>query len=281
MVDIMLQKIQKSSTLLIGYILIMSAMILLNFKGAFMTPLASDTWLKLSIYYFVIGHLTIVSMSLSFHRYHTHKGVLMTKWIDYPMQTLLWAITSMSKLDWVTVHQYHHAHSDQHKDPHSPVMKGLLRVFFLGVYDYAKAKNSTEVLALRKYVKMDRYEKFIHQNQMLAPIILTVILILLFGPLYGSLISILNFSISPLLAVGGVNALAHKFGYKNHVTTDNSRNLGFIFPVNFLISGELDHNNHHAKASSCKFAHRWFEFDIGYLYLKMLSSLGLARILIA
>src|SRR5690606_33520896 len=75
----------------------------------------------LSIYFIAVSHLTITAMSLSFHRYHTHKGVVINKWVDMPMQIWLWMVTSLSKVDWVSVHIWHHAHSDQEKDPHSPL----------------------------------------------------------------------------------------------------------------------------------------------------------------
>jgi stearoyl-CoA desaturase (delta-9 desaturase) len=75
-----------------------------------------------------------------------------------------------------------------------------------------------------------------------------------------------------------VNALAHWWGYRNHKTIDNSRNLGFLIPLNFIICGELDHNNHHAHMRSCSFRHRWFEFDIGFVYLTLLGWIKLAEL---
>jgi stearoyl-CoA desaturase (delta-9 desaturase) len=123
---------------------------------------------------------------------------------------------------------------------------------------------------------MNKLEAFMFKNSFTGPVILTLIMIVMFGPLWGSAISALNFLVSPIFAIGGVNALAHWWGYRNHTTTDNSRNLGFLFPLNFIICGELDHNNHHAHMRSCSFRHRWFEFDIGFLYLKILKMFKLA-----
>lgn len=237
---------------------------------------SNHSFLFLSIYIFIISHLTITAMSLSFHRYHTHKGVILNKWIDLPMQIWLWMVTSLSKADWVSVHIWHHAHSDQEKDPHSPLHKGIWHALFLGVFDYTKAKSWNEVKKIKKTIPMNKIETFIHNNSFTGPVILSVICIVLFGPVWGALIAVLNFLVSPLFAIGGVNALAHWCGYRNHNTTDNSRNLGFIFPLNFIICGELDHNNHHAHMKSCSFRHRWFEFDIGFIYLKVLSWFRLA-----
>jgi len=245
----------------------------LGFFGGFV---AENPWFVLSLYSFVIAHITITAMSLSFHRYHTHKGVIISKWVDMPMQFWLWIMTSMSKVDWVSVHIYHHAHSDQEKDPHSPLHKGIIHALFFGVFDYTKAKSLPEILRIKKTIPTNKFELYIHNNSFTGPICLTVFNLFFFGPFWGGIISVINFLISPIFAVGGVNALAHWWGYKNHTTTDNSRNLGFLFPLNFVICGELDHNNHHAHMRSCSFRHRWFEFDIGFFYLKILSKLQLA-----
>jgi stearoyl-CoA desaturase (delta-9 desaturase) len=239
---------------------------------------ANNFWLKIVLYTVVMAHLTITAMSLSFHRYHTHKGVIFNKALDTFMQLWLWLVTSMSKLDWVSVHLYHHVTSDTEKDPHSPVHKGFWHVFLQGAYDYTKAKADPEVVAIRNKIKRNKLEQFISENLLLGPTILTSINLVLFGPTVGTILSVINFSISPLFAVGGVNAVAHMWGYINHASGDNSRNIGFLFPLNFIICGELDHNNHHGHPRSCSFRHRWFEFDIGYFYIKLLSYVGLAKI---
>jgi stearoyl-CoA desaturase (Delta-9 desaturase) len=250
----------------------------LGLQGFFGSFVSDHPIVFLLIYSAIIAHVTISAMSLSFHRYHTHKGVIINKWIDMAMQVWLWMVTSMSKVDWVSVHIFHHAHSDQPKDPHSPVQKGILHTLFLGVFDYTEAKSWPEVLKIKKTIPTNKLETFIHSNPFTGPYFFSLIMIVMFGPVWGAVISVLNFMVSPMFAVGGVNALAHWWGYRNHVTTDNSRNLGFLLPLNFIICGELDHNNHHAHMRSCSFRHRWFEFDIGYVYLKLLHGLKLAEL---
>jgi stearoyl-CoA desaturase (delta-9 desaturase) len=250
----------------------------LGINGLVGDVLAAHPVVFLSIYVVAISHLTITAMSLSFHRYHTHKGVIINKWVDVPMQVWLWMVTSLSKADWVSVHIWHHAHSDQEKDPHSPLHKGLWHALFLGVFDYTRAKSWPEVMKIKRTIPMTRLEAFMHNNSFTGPIILSTLTLVLFGPVWGALVAVLNFLVSPIFAIGGVNALAHWWGYRNHVTTDNSRNLGFLVPLNFIICGELDHNNHHAHMKSCSFRHRWFEFDIGFFYLKLLSWMKLAEL---
>jgi stearoyl-CoA desaturase (delta-9 desaturase) len=243
----------------------------IGLNGFFGDFIAAHPFIILPIYIAAVTHITITAMSLSFHRHHTHKGVVINPWIDMPMQVWLWFVTSMSKVDWVSVHIYHHAHSDQEKDPHSPLHKGLIHALFLGVFDYTKGKSLPEVQRIQKTIKTNRLEAYIHNHSFTGPFIMTAIAIVLFGPIWGGVIAVLNFLVSPIFAVGGVNAIAHWWGYRNHVTTDNSRNIGFLFPLNFLTCGELDHNNHHAHMKSCSFRHRWYEFDVGYFYLKIMS----------
>jgi stearoyl-CoA desaturase (delta-9 desaturase) len=237
-----------------------------------------NTLLKFLIYGILITHITITSMSLSFHRFHTHKGVILNPILDSLMQLNLWFVGGMSKLDWVAVHIYHHAHSDKEKDPHSPVQKGLMHVLFLGVFDYAKARESIPVMKIKNTIKRNKLEQFIADNSLVGVIILTTFNLIMFGPKYGSILSLINFLVSPVFAVGGVNGFAHWWGYKNHNYHDNSKNLGFVFPLNFLICGELDHNNHHAHPKSCSFRHRWFEFDWGFFYINILKKIKLANI---
>ncbi|MBC7458742.1 MAG: fatty acid desaturase [Bdellovibrionaceae bacterium] len=246
-----------------------------GFTGHFWT---TSTALKVVLYVCLMTHITISCMSLSFHRSHTHKGVNFNKYLDTLMQTWLWLVTSMSKLDWVSVHMYHHIHSDDEKDPHSPKQKGLAHVFLFGAWDYNAAKSAPEVLKIRNRLPVTPYELFISKNLLLGPTFMVFFNLIVFGTQWGTILSVINFLLSPIFAVGGVNAIAHWIGYKNHKTTDNSRNIGFLFPLNFLICGELDHNNHHAHQKSCSFRHKWYEFDIGFFYIKILSYFKLAQI---
>jgi len=235
-------------------------------------------WLWFSLYIVLLTHVCITAMSLSFHRHHTHKGVIIKRPVDYPMQLFLWLVTGMNKSDWVSVHMYHHANSDKPKDPHSPIHKGFWHVFFLGGIDYNNAKSSPEVEKIANRLPMSRTETFFKENTALGLILMSLINLAVFGLQWGWIFNLANYLVSPIFAVGGVNALAHWVGYKNHKSGDNSRNIGFLFPLNFMICGELDHNNHHGHQKSCSFRHKWYEFDIGYVYIKILAAFNLAKI---
>lgn len=277
----MIKFIQKPRGMLISYIIIAPLLYLVFGKfGVIGELLAGNAVLIITIYALVLVHVTITCMSLSFHRYHTHRGVIFNRVLDLLMQFELWIVTSLSRSDWVSIHRYHHAHSDKEKDPHSPVHKGFWHVFFLGSWDYNNAKAEEPVKRIKATMikHENRFERFIDNNSLFGPYMFTLILLILFGVQLGSIIAIVGFAVSPIFAIGGVNAIAHYIGYKNHKSGDNSRNIGFLVPLNFLICGELDHNNHHGNQKSCSFRHKWYEFDIGYAYIKCLSALGLAKI---
>jgi stearoyl-CoA desaturase (delta-9 desaturase) len=79
----------------------------------------------------------------------------------------------------------------------------------------------------------------------------------------------------PFWAAGVVNGLAHFWGYRNFNSADASTN---IFPWGIIIGGEELHNNHHTYATSAKLSNKWFEFDIGWGYIRIMSMLGLAKV---
>jgi stearoyl-CoA desaturase (delta-9 desaturase) len=261
-----------------GWVFVFGVWFFSGADGVFPKAFADDSGWRWLLYLGVMAHLTIVCMSLSFHRAHTHQAVRLHPAVDFAMQLWLWAVTSMSKPDWVAVHRFHHATSDTPRDPHSPVHRGLGHVLALGAVDYARARRWPEVERLRARVPLTRWERWFDSEKLLGPVVLTALQLALFGWLWGAVLSVTCFAISPIFAVGGVNALAHWVGYRNYATGDNSRNLGVALPLlNFILCGELDHNNHHARPRSASFRHRWFEFDVGYVYLWLLSRAELAR----
>jgi stearoyl-CoA desaturase (delta-9 desaturase) len=79
----------------------------------------------------------------------------------------------------------------------------------------------------------------------------------------------------PVLAAGVINGLGHAIGYRNFECRDAATN---VLPWGVLMGGEELHNNHHAFPSSAKFNLRPWEFDIGWVYISVLSKLGLAKI---
>jgi stearoyl-CoA desaturase (delta-9 desaturase) len=97
----------------------------------------------------------------------------------------------------------------------------------------------------------------------------------MFGIVPGLLMLAVQIAWIPFWAAGVINGIGHYWGYRNWATADASTN---IFPLGILIGGEELHNNHHAFGSSARLSNRWYEFDIGWMYIRILKTLGLAQI---
>jgi stearoyl-CoA desaturase (delta-9 desaturase) len=104
--------------------------------------------------------------------------------------------------------------------------------------------------------------------------IMMVINLVLFG-FAGLAIWAVQMAWIPIFAAGVINGLGHHTGYRNFQPEDASTN---IIPWGILIGGEELHNNHHAYASSARLSSKWFEFDIGWMYIRTMEILGLAQV---
>jgi stearoyl-CoA desaturase (delta-9 desaturase) len=98
--------------------------------------------------------------------------------------------------------------------------------------------------------------------------------LVLFGPI-GATIWAVQMAWIPITAAGIINGIGHYWGYRNFQCPDASRN---IVPWGIVIGGEELHNNHHAFGSSAKLSSEWFEFDIGWMYIRIMEMLGLAKV---
>ena len=99
--------------------------------------------------------------------------------------------------------------------------------------------------------------------------------LVLFGPI-GLTIWAVQMIWIPLFAAGVINGIGHYWGYRNFAAEDASTN---IVPWGIIIGGEELHNNHHAYGTSAKLSAKWYEFDIGWMYIRIMAMFGLARVL--
>lgn len=219
-------------------------------------------------------HITIICVTLYLHRCQTHKGIEFNPMISHFMRFWLWLTTGMRTKDWVAVHRKHHQCSDKDGDPHSPQVHGIIKVFFLGAFLYSKTANDQDLV--QKYgvgTPDDWIERKIYTPYTYLGIILMAIIdLVLFGPI-GLVVWIVQMIWIPLWAAGVINGLAHWCGYRNTDTKDTSRNL---VPLAFWIGGEELHNNHHSDPANPKLSKKWFEFDIGWMWFKILEFFNLA-----
>jgi stearoyl-CoA desaturase (delta-9 desaturase) len=240
--------------------------------------LAEPWWIPV-LTILVFGHLTNLCVTLYLHRSATHEGVVFHPVISHLMRFWLWLTTGMVTRQWVAVHRKHHAFSDREGDPHSPAQEGLAEIVFGGVFFYREAVKDEEML--QKYGKGcpdDWIERKVYTRIPFVGVVSMLVLdLVLFGPAWGLVVWT---SMAIWIPVMGnvINGVGHAIGYRNFDTKDQSHN---IIPLGLWIVGEELHNNHHADPRSAKFRARWFEFDIGWVYIRVLSALRLANVLYA
>ena len=228
------------------------------------------------IYLLLCTHLTILCVTLFLHRGQAHKTLLFHPILSHFMRFWLWLTTGMVTKEWVAVHRLHHRYCDKEKDPHSPVNEGLLQVLFKGALLYNKAaKDKLMVANYGKGTPEDWIENNVYSKySYFGVLILLCINFYLFGYIVIGL-WLCQVLWIPFWAAGVVNGVGHYFGYRNGDAKDQSRN---IVPVDFIVGGELLHNNHHLNPNSAKLSLKWFEFDIGWFYIKIFEALRLVKV---
>lgn len=220
-------------------------------------------------------HLTIVSVTLYLHRCQAHRGVEFHPVISHFMRFWLWLTTGMTTKAWVAVHRKHHQNTDVEGDPHSPHVFGIKRLLLGGWSLYHEAtKDPNMVIKYGAGTPKDRAEVFYTRYHRHGILVMLVIDLLLFG-LWGFLVWGVQMIWIPFWAAGFINGIGHWWGYRNGETDDHSRNVS---PVGILIGGEELHNNHHLDPASPKFSRKWYEFDIGWIYIRILCALRLAKL---
>jgi stearoyl-CoA desaturase (Delta-9 desaturase) len=221
-------------------------------------------------------HLTIVSVTLYLHRSQAHRGVEFHPVVSHVMRFWLWLTTGMTTKQWVAIHRKHHRFSDIKGDPHTPHVYGIWRVLFKGAGLYHTASKDTAMVQQYGVGTPDDWieHRLYTPHSRLGILLMLAIDLLLFGP-WGLLIWAIQMIWIPFWAAGVINGVAHWIGYRNGDTRDHSRNIS---PFGIFIGGEELHNNHHLSPANPKFSIKPWEFDMGWLYLKMFEFLKLAKI---
>lgn len=227
------------------------------------------------LYTLVATHITIACVTMYLHRSQAHRAVSFHTAVAHFMRLWLWLTTGMVTKQWVAIHRKHHQHSDEEGDPHSPVIYGVWQVLFKGALLYNRAaQNKSMVENYGVGTPDDWIERNIYSAYPWAGVvILAMINLIVFGPV-GLLIWLVQMLWIPFWAAGVINGVAHAWGYRNGQTRDQSRN---IVPWGIVIGGEELHNNHHLNPASAKLSLRSWEFDIGWFYIRLLQTLGLAQ----
>lgn len=224
----------------------------------------------------VLTQITIAGVTIYLHRHQTHRALTLHPIVSHFFRFWLWLTTGMVTAEWVAIHRKHHATTDVEGDPHSPKVLGLKKVFWQGAELYREASKDKEMIAKYSHgTPNDWLERNVYTPQSAKGIMLMFLINLILFGLPGITIWAIQMIWIPLHAAGGINGIGHYFGYRNFECPDASTNM---IPWGFWIGGEELHNNHHTFASSAKFSLKWWEFDIGWMYICCLSFLGLAKV---
>ena len=225
----------------------------------------------------VLTHITIASVTIFLHRHQTHKALDLHPITSHFFRFWLWLTTGQATKEWVATHRKHHAHVEEPEDPHSPQQLGINKVLWLGAYLYRIESNKPEVQEKYGHGTPDDWlEAHIYAHYGYCGVLTMLGLdVVLFGFVAGPLVWLTQMVWIPFWAAGVINGVGHWCGYRNYETPDASRN---IVPWGLIIGGEELHNNHHTYPSSAKFSLKWWEFDLGWVYIRVLSALRLATI---
>lgn len=224
------------------------------------------------LYVLLTTHITIAFVTIYLHRAQSHRSLKVSPVLDKVCRLWLWFFTGQVTTEWVAVHRKHHAKCETAEDPHSPRQKGLWTVLLKGVWLYKQEAKNPETLA--KYTlgcPKDKLEAWFMKYSWAGLIALLALDVALFS-YHGLWIYLVQILWIPFWAAGVVNGVGHFFGYRTFETKDASTNMS---PWGIIIGGEELHNNHHAYPTSAKLSMRSFEFDIGWVYIKMFEKLGL------
>ena len=233
-------------------------------------------WWGYVIYTLVLTHITIAAVTIFLHRHQAHRALDLHPLPSHFFRFWLWITTGMVTKEWTAVHRKHHAKCESEDDPHSPQIAGINKVLWQGTELYRKETRNAETLEKYGHGTPDDWiERHLYSRHALLGISsMLVIDLVLFG-FIGLTIWAVQMLWIPFFAAGVINGIGHYWGYRNFQPEDASRN---IVPWGILVGGEELHNNHHAYASSARLSNRWFEFDIGWLYIRMLETVGLAQV---
>jgi fatty-acid desaturase len=238
---------------------------------------------------FIFGWFGI---NLCYHRLLTHRSFSCPPWLERGLAILATCSMQDSPSHWVAVHRRHHQFADEDEDPHSP-----LKSFFWSHMGWLLVKKED----MERGALIERYAKDIAREPFYAWIErrnnwIKIALLMWLGFFVvgfaivslagGSLPNATQFGLS-LLIWGGplrtvfvwhttwsVNSVTHVWGYRNYTTPDASRNNALVALLTF---GEGWHNNHHADSRSARHGHKWWEFDMTWLAIRLLTLLGLTK----
>ena len=236
----------------------------------------SLTWWQMILFTLALTHITMISVTVYLHRHQAHRALDLHPIAAHFFRLWLWLTTGQVTKEWASIHRKHHAKCEMADDPHSPHVYGIKKVLFQGAELYRVESKNLETMARyghgtpNDWIERNLYTRYSWQGVGL----MMIINLYLFG-MAGLAVWAVQMAWTPIMAAGIINGAAHFWGYRNFETTDASANIS---PWGIIIAGEELHNNHHTYPTSAKLSVKPYEFDIGWMYIRLMQMAGLAKV---
>lgn len=215
-------------------------------------------------------------LTAGYHRYFAHRAYKTSRWFQFVLGTLGASALQRGPMWWAGHHRVHHKHSDDDDDPHSPVAKTIWWSHIGWVV--SNRYNATEWHLMRDFQKYPEI-KFLEKWDLIPGILLGFACYLFGWAIGGTSLGLSCMSYAFFLgtiilyhSTFMVNSVCHLFGRRRFATKDHSRNNWFVA---IMTLGEGWHNNHHHYPSSARQGFKWYEYDVSYMILKVLSWVGI------
>lgn len=238
--------------------------------------LTGASWWQIILATLALTHVTIAGVTIYLHRHQAHRALDLHPIASHFFRFWMWLTTGQVTKEWAAIHRKHHAKCEQAEDPHSPHVHGIKTVLLTGAELYRKESKNMETMARYghgtpdDWIERNVYTRFSWQGVGL----MLIIDVALFG-VAGLSVWAVQMAWIPITAAGIINGAAHYWGYRNFEAADASTNIS---PWGILIGGEELHNNHHTYPTSAKLSVKPYEFDIGWMYIRMMEMVGLASV---
>jgi stearoyl-CoA desaturase (Delta-9 desaturase) len=238
--------------------------------------LTGASWWQIVLATLALTHVTIAGVTIYLHRHQAHRSLDLHPIASHFFRFWMWLTTGQVTKEWAAIHRKHHAKCEQAEDPHSPHVHGIKTVLLTGAELYRKESKNMETMARYghgtpdDWIERNLYTRFSWQGVGL----MLIIDVALFGAA-GLTVWAVQMAWIPITAAGIINGAAHFWGYRNFEAADASTNIS---PWGILIGGEELHNNHHTYPTSAKLSVKPYEFDIGWMYIRMMEMVGLASV---
>ncbi len=234
------------------------------------------TWWQVLLATLAMTHITIAAVTIFLHRAQAHRALDLHGLPSHFFRLWLWLTTGMVTKEFVAIHRKHHAKCETEEDPHSPQTRGIKALLLTGVELYrAESKVKDTMVKYGRGTPDDWIERNLYTRYSWQGVgVMLIIDLLLFGAI-GITVWAVQMAWIPVMATGIINGLGHWWGYRNFESPDASRNVS---PWGVVIGGEELHNNHHTYPTSAKFSVKPYEFDVGWIYIRGLEMLSLAKV---